>query len=72
VGRADQLERLFFHNPFAAGVLRKVAANIERSYRRQPRKLLVAYRNPLHWQVFEALGFLRPVVRNKSFALYWS
>jgi SAM-dependent methyltransferase len=62
----------FFYNPFADGVLRKVAANIERSFRQRPRNVVVAYRNPVHWQVFEALGFLRRAVQNKSFALYWS
>jgi SAM-dependent methyltransferase len=61
---------LFFYNPFADGVMRKVAANIERSYRERPRKLLVAYRNPVHSQVFEELAFLRPAVRNRSFVLY--
>ena len=53
-------------------MLRKVAADIERSFRQRPRSLVVAYRHPLHWQVFEALGFLRRAMRTNSFALFWS
>jgi SAM-dependent methyltransferase len=65
---ADAL--LCFYNPFGERVLRKVAANIERSFRERPRKLLIAYRNAVHSHVFDELAFLRPAARNKSFALY--
>ena len=63
---------LFFCNPFGEGVMRKVAANIERFHHRYARKVVVAYRNPVHWPVFEEMAFLQPVVRNKSFAVYRS
>jgi SAM-dependent methyltransferase len=61
---------LFFYNPFGEAIMRQVAANIERSYLRRPRRLLIAYRNPLHSQVFDASPFLRRFVSNRSFALY--
>ncbi len=61
-----------FYNPFGPRVLGKVAANIERSYRRLPRNVAIAYRNPLHPHAFDELSFLRPTVRNKSFVLYRS
>jgi len=65
---ADTL--LCFYNPFGARVLGKVAANIEQSYRRLPRNLAIAYRNPMHPDAFEQLPFLRRTVRNESFAVY--
>lgn len=59
-----------FFNPFGERVLRKVAANIEGAYRRRPRSVVIAYRNPVHPRVFEERAFLRPVLRNRSFAIY--
>lgn len=63
---------LFFYNPFREAVCRKVLTNIERAYRQRPRNLVVAYRNPVHAQVFDETEFLRPVVRNRIFNLYRS
>jgi SAM-dependent methyltransferase len=62
----------FFYNPFGKDSMRKVAANITSSLRAGPRSLVVAYRNPLHWEVFDALPMFREVARNRSFAIYRS
>jgi SAM-dependent methyltransferase len=61
---------LWFYNPFGERVLRKVAANIERSYRARRRRLLIAYRNAVHSSVLDELTFMQAVVRDKSFTLY--
>jgi hypothetical protein len=61
---------LFFYNPFGEPVMRKIARRIETSLRARPRKLVVAYRNPVHSEVFDELDCLRLVTRNTSFALY--
>jgi SAM-dependent methyltransferase len=61
---------LFFYNPFGESVMRRVAQNIERSFREHPRSLVVAYRNPIHSFVFDELAFLQSVLGNKSFAVY--
>jgi hypothetical protein len=61
---------LFFFNPFGEVVLRKVLGNLERALAAAPRRAIVAYRNPVHADVFDDLAFLRPVARNRSFHLY--
>jgi SAM-dependent methyltransferase len=61
---------LFFFNPFGEAVLRKVAANIQRSYRLRPRSMIIAYRNPQHRQVFEEIPELRCTSANRTFAIY--
>lgn len=63
---------LFFFNPFGAAVLQKVAGNIARALRERSRRIVIAYRNPLHAEVFDQLAHFVPVVRNQSFALYRS
>jgi len=63
---------LFFFNPFGAAVLQKVAGNIVCALRERGRRIVVAYRNPLHAEVFDRLALFVPVVRNQSFALYRS
>jgi SAM-dependent methyltransferase len=63
---------LFLFNPFAEPVVAKVAANISRALRERPRRLVIAYRNPLHAEVFDELDCVEPMVRNRSFALYCS
>jgi SAM-dependent methyltransferase len=61
---------LFFFNPFGEVVLRKVLGNLERALAAAPRRAIVAYRNPVHADVFDRLACLRPLVRNRSFNLY--
>jgi SAM-dependent methyltransferase len=63
---------LFFFNPFGKAVLGKVAGNITRALRERPRQIVIAYRNPLHAEVFDELDCVVPTVRNRSFALYRS
>jgi SAM-dependent methyltransferase len=61
---------LFFFNPFGEAVLRKVAANIQRSYRARPRSMVLAYRNPRYRRVFEEMPELRCISANRTFAIY--
>jgi len=61
---------LFFYNPFGERVMRKVAANIQASIRARPRSLVIAYRNPVHCQIFDELAGLRIVSRSREFAIY--
>jgi SAM-dependent methyltransferase len=61
---------LFFYNPFGEAVMQKVARNIERSLLSRPRKLIVAYRNPVHSPVLDEMTCLERVTRNRTFALY--
>jgi hypothetical protein len=61
---------LFLYNPFAEPVVARIARRLEISLRRQPRDALVAYRNPVHARVFDALACLERIGANRSFALY--
>ena len=61
---------IFLYNPFAEPVVARIARRLEISLRRQPRDAVVAYRNPVHASVFDALTCLEPYGANRSFALY--
>lgn len=61
---------VFLYNPFAEPVVARIARRLEISLRRQPRDTMVAYRNPVHASVFDALACLERIAANRSFALY--
>ena len=61
---------LFLYNPFAEPVVARIARRLEISLRRQPRDVVVAYRNPVHARVFDTLTCLGKIDANRSFALY--
>lgn len=66
----DERAFLFLYNPFAEPVVARIARRLEISLRRQPRDVVVAYRNPVHARVFDALTCLGKIDANRSFALY--
>jgi len=61
---------LFLYNPFAEPVVARIARRLEISLRRRPRDTVVAYRNPVHACVFDALAGLERIRANRSFVLY--
>jgi SAM-dependent methyltransferase len=48
---------LFFFNPFDEVVMEQVLINIRQSLRQYPRKMYIAYINPVHKDVFEEADF---------------
>jgi SAM-dependent methyltransferase len=50
---------LYFFHPFRAEVMKRVLANIERSYLDAPRSFLVLYYHPQLSEMFDNLSFLR-------------
>lgn len=60
----------FFYNPFDDLAMRKVLSNIERSLQLQPRRLLIAYRNPRHARLLSECRFLRCLARNATFEIH--
>lgn len=62
----------FFYNPFDDKVMRRVVANITDSYSKRPRKVAVAYRNPVCAELFDGLEFLRLVRVAPGYRLYRS
>jgi SAM-dependent methyltransferase len=63
---------LFFFNPFREATLRAVISNAARAWRQQPRKLTVAYCNPLHLDFFNEFDFLEPAFRDHALAVFHS
>lgn len=53
----DEYELFFFFNPFSAAILYKVIENIQASYLRKKRNILVLYVNPVHEYCFNHEGF---------------
>jgi len=49
---------IYLYNPFGRPVMDRVFARIDQSFKRNPRKIQVAYANCLHEGAFEPLGWL--------------
>lgn len=60
----------YFYNPFDDVVIRKVLANLEAALRAAPRRLIIAYSNPQHADVFDAAPFLRSHYRSDTMCVY--
>jgi SAM-dependent methyltransferase len=60
----------FFYNPFDGHVMTRVLDNIVAAYRRAPRRLVIAYRNPESASVFDAHPFLRLASASSVYRLY--
>ena len=60
----------YFYNPFDDVVLRKVLARLEAALRAESRRIIVAYSNPQHAQVFDAAPFLKPRYRSDVMCVY--
>ena len=50
----------YFFNPFDRELMSRICANIERSYRRRPRKMIVVLYHPRNIDLFNELSFLKP------------
>lgn len=60
----------YFYNPFDDVVMRKVLANLEDAHHVSPRRILIAYSNPVHADVFDAADFLRVHHASNGLKLY--
>jgi SAM-dependent methyltransferase len=60
----------YFYNPFDDVVMRKVLANIEAACASESRRLILAYSNPQHAEVFDAMPFLQPHYRSDVMCVY--
>lgn len=60
----------YFYNPFDAVVMRKVVAALEAAHDATPRRILVAYSNPVHAGVLGEAGFLRVHHRSDGLRIY--
>jgi len=60
----------FFYNPFDAPVMTRVLANLAAAHRSEPRRLVIAYRNPESADAFDAHPFLRLATANSAYRLY--
>jgi SAM-dependent methyltransferase len=60
----------YFYNPFDDVVLRKVLARLEAALQAAPRRLVIAYSNPQHADVFDAADFLVARYRSDVMCVY--
>jgi SAM-dependent methyltransferase len=61
----------YFYNPFQAGVLAQVLANIQRSLAEHPREVFIFYCNPVHRELLGSFGFVA-IVDARWHAVYKS
>ncbi len=61
---------IFMFDPFPPDILRDVLAGIENSVRQSPRRVLVAYQNPVSKQVFEEFKTFRKITGNIAYAVF--
>jgi len=50
---------LYFFAPFGRRIMERVRDNVVRSYEGHPRSIVVIYHNPVHSDIWNAVGFLR-------------
>ncbi len=60
----------YFYNPFDDVVMRKVLNRLSDAHRAEPRRILVAYSNPVHADVFDGADFLRLHHASKGMRVY--
>lgn len=53
----DDVDCIFFFNPFDLFIMKKVSGNIRNSYNRNPRNIYVIYFNPLYKKELTGIGF---------------
>ena len=63
---------LFLYNPFGEPVLARVVENLQRSFERNPREVVVLYRTPRWAHCFDALPFLAQVAAEDGYRVYRS
>jgi hypothetical protein len=63
---------LFLFNPFPESGLRRVMANLERSWREHPRKIYLLYHNPLLEHVLADGGAVKKICGTHQYAVYAS
>jgi SAM-dependent methyltransferase len=61
---------VFLFNPFGAQTLGQVLRRLAQAQREHPRRITLAYLNPVHAGVVETEGTFMPVARGRSWAVY--
>jgi SAM-dependent methyltransferase len=65
---------LYFNNPFRRPIMESIRDNVVRSYEGNPRSIVVIYFWPVHYDVWDEVGFLKRVVSRSHEAQHrsWS
>lgn len=63
---------LFFYNPFDAFVMRQVLSNIESSFGRYHRDMILIYVNPIYHELIDRLGFFQIIKKDRRYSIYAS
>jgi hypothetical protein len=65
----DRYTYVYLYNPFNAEVLARVCDQLLASLRRAPRRLVILYQAPFHWDVLKERGFF-PVMQTDGVAAF--
>jgi SAM-dependent methyltransferase len=61
---------LYFFNPFERPIMETVRDNVVRSYEGNPRSIVVIYLNPMHSDLWDAVGFLKRYAWSNEYVIY--
>jgi tRNA G46 methylase TrmB len=61
---------LYFYNPFDEYVMRRVLSNIEASFRRHQREMILIYINPVHHEVIDGSDFFKIIRKDRRYRVY--
>ena len=63
---------LYFFNPFTRQIMESVRDNLVRSYEGNPRSIVVIYHTPAHFDVWDAVDFLKRHAWSSDYVIYKS
>jgi hypothetical protein len=63
---------VFLFNPFLESGLKRVVANLEDSFRANPRPVFVVYHNPQLEEVFESSPLWRKIAGTHQYSVFWA
>ncbi len=61
---------VFMYNPFGAPVVKRVIANLGRSFEAHPREIWILYFEPVHRDVLDRVWWLEPAAASRRWAVY--
>ncbi|MCK9412218.1 MAG: class I SAM-dependent methyltransferase [Prolixibacteraceae bacterium] len=61
---------IFLFNPFKKPVMKKFVSNLVHSYNESPRRMIIAYQNPVIADAFEKIPFLNCIYHCNDFLIY--
>ncbi len=61
---------LYFYNPFDSHVMERVIDNLTTSFRKQSRRLVILYYQPIYYNLWDNIGFLKKIKSTQDLCVY--